>query len=66
MAEKKDTKKIGKATEKVAKETSREVNAWNVGFNKTNNPDGLVQRTLIIFKPDAVQRGIVGEILFSL
>lgn len=64
MAEKKDTKKkIGKATEKVAKETSREVNAWNVGFNKANNPDGLVQRTLIIFKPDAVQRGIVGEIL---
>ena len=23
----------------------------------------LVQRTLILFKPDAVQRGIVGEIL---
>jgi len=25
--------------------------------------DKLVQRTLIVFKPDAVQRGIVGEIL---
>ena len=24
---------------------------------------GIVERTLIIFKPDAVQRGIVGEIL---
>ena len=23
----------------------------------------LIQRTLILFKPDAVQRGIVGEIL---
>ena len=25
--------------------------------------DSLVQRTLVVFKPDAVQRGIVGEIL---
>jgi len=25
--------------------------------------DNLVQRTLILFKPDAVQRGVVGEIL---
>ena len=25
--------------------------------------DRLVQRTLIVFKPDAVQRGIVGQIL---
>ena len=65
MADKKATKakeqKIGKATAKVAEE--EKVNAFNVGFNKTNNPDGLIQRTLIIFKPDAVQRGIVGEIL---
>ena len=63
MADKKDAKKIGKATDKVAKEVTHEVNAWNIGFNKTNNPGGMIQRTLIIFKPDAVQRGIVGEIL---
>ena len=44
-------------------ESKKTVNAWNVGFTKENNPDGMVQRTLIIFKPDAVQRGIVGEIL---
>jgi nucleoside-diphosphate kinase len=64
MADKNDAKdkKIGKAAAKVAAE-EKVVNAWNVGFNKTNNPDGLIQRTLIIFKPDAVQRGIVGEIL---
>ena len=30
---------------------------------KDNMDDDLVQRTLIVFKPDAVQRGIVGEIL---
>ena len=62
MADKKEAKKIGKAVDKVAEETKKP-NAWNIGFNKTNNPDGLIQRTLIIFKPDAVQRGIVGEIL---
>lgn len=64
MADKNDAKdkKNGKAAAKVAAE-EKVVNAWNVGFNKTNNPDGLIQRTLIIFKPDAVQRGIVGEIL---
>lgn len=49
MAEKADNKK--------------DVNAYNIGFTKENNPDDLIQRTLIIFKPDAVQRGIVGEIL---
>ena len=66
MAEKKiaKDKKIGSATARVAKETKQaEVNAWNVGFTKANNPNDLIQRTLIIFKPDAVQRGIVGEIL---
>ena len=64
MADKKDAnKKIGKATSSVANKVTEGVNAWNVGFNKTNNPDNLIQRTLIIFKPDAVQRGIVGEIL---
>lgn len=47
--------------EKAEKKT--ETNAYNVGFTKENNPDGMIQRTLIIFKPDAVQRGIVGEIL---
>ncbi len=64
MADKKEDKdkKIGKAVEKAAKE-QKPVTAANVGFTKTNNPDGLIQRTLIIFKPDAVQRGIVGEIL---
>ena len=33
--------------------------------NPEKNPDlnGEVQRTLIIFKPDSVQRGIVGDIL---
>ena len=61
MADKKEAKKIGKAVDRVAADAK--VNAFNIGFNKTNNPDGLVQRTLIIFKPDAVQRGIVGEIL---
>ena len=44
-------------------EKKKETNAYNVGFTKENNPDGMIQRTLIIFKPDAVQRGIVGEIL---
>ena len=44
-------------------EKKKEVNAYNVGFTKENNPDDMIQRTLIIFKPDAVQRGIVGEIL---
>ena len=50
MADKNDAKdkKIGKAAAKVAAE-EKVVNAWNVGFNKTNNPDGLIQRTLIIF-----------------
>ena len=48
-------------TEKAEKK--KEVNAYNVGFTKENNPDDMIQRTLIIFKPDAVQRGIVGEIL---
>ena len=62
MADKKDVKKkIGKAVEKVAGE--KNVTAANVGFTKENNPNGLLQRTLIVFKPDAVQRGIVGEIL---
>ena len=51
--------------EKAAKaETNKpEVTAANIGFTKANNPNNLIQRTLIIFKPDAVQRGIVGEIL---
>ena len=64
MVDKKKTKekKIGKAAVKVADE-SVEVTAFNVGFTKANNPGNLIQRTLIIFKPDAVQRGIVGEIL---
>ncbi|MBR5418897.1 nucleoside-diphosphate kinase [Candidatus Saccharibacteria bacterium] len=61
MADKKEAKKIGKAVDRVAADAK--VNAFNIGFNKANNPDGLIQRTLIIFKPDAVQRGIVGEIL---
>ena len=47
----------------MAEKAEAKVNAFNVGFNPKNNPNGLVQRTLIIFKPDAVQRGIVGEIL---
>ena len=47
----------------MAEKAESKVTAWNIGFTKENNPDGLVQRTLIIFKPDAVQRGIVGEIL---
>ncbi len=64
MADKKvaKDKKIGKATAKVAEEVPV-VTAANVGFTKANNPGNLIQRTLIIFKPDAVQRGIVGEIL---
>ncbi len=64
MAEKKiaKDKKIGKAVEKVAEEVP-EITAANIGFTKANNPGNLIQRTLIIFKPDAVQRGIVGEIL---
>lgn len=62
MANTKDeNKKIGKAVEKVA--GGKEVTAANIGFTKENNPNGLLQRTLIVFKPDAVQRGIVGEIL---
>ena len=62
MTDKKDAKKkIGKATAKVASE--KNATAANIGFTKENNPDGLLQRTLIVFKPDAVQRGIVGEIL---
>ena len=47
----------------MAEKAEAKVNAFNIGFNSKNNPNGLVQRTLIIFKPDAVQRGIVGEIL---
>ncbi len=62
MADKKEAKKIGSAAKQVAAETKKPT-AWNIGFTKENNPDGLIQRTLIIFKPDAVQRGIVGEIL---
>ncbi|MBR1939156.1 nucleoside-diphosphate kinase [Candidatus Saccharibacteria bacterium] len=46
-----------------AEKSKTEVTAANIGFTKANNPNGLIQRTLIIFKPDAVQRGIVGEIL---
>ena len=33
--------------EKAEKKT--ETNAYNVGFTKENNPDGMIQRTLIIF-----------------
>lgn len=44
-------------------EEKSKVNAYNIGFTSKNNPNNLIQRTLIIFKPDAVQRGIVGEIL---
>ena len=62
MANTKDkNKKIGKAVEKAA--GGKDVTAANIGFTKENNPNGLLQRTLIVFKPDAVQRGIVGEIL---
>ncbi len=46
-----------------AEKTKAEPTAATIGFTKANNPNGLIQRTLIIFKPDAVQRGIVGEIL---
>ena len=35
----------------------------NVGDMPEREYDKLVQQTLIVFKPDAVQRGIVGEIL---
>ena len=59
---KEEKKKIGAATAKAVTET-KEVTAFSVGFTKENNPNGMIQRTLIVFKPDAVQRGIVGEIL---
>lgn len=63
MVKKQVRKKLGRAVKQVAGELAQEVTAANVGFSVKNNPDGRLQRTLIIFKPDAVQRGIVGEIL---
>ena len=50
MADKNDAKdkKIGKAAAKVAAE-EKVVNAWNVGFNKTNNPDGLIHPAYNLF-----------------
>ena len=48
MADKKEAKKIGNAAGKVANETKK-ATAWNIGFTQENNPDGLIQRTLIIF-----------------
>ncbi|MBR3164529.1 nucleoside-diphosphate kinase [Candidatus Saccharibacteria bacterium] len=56
-------KKIAKAVENVASEAEKKVTAANVGFTRANNPNGLIQRSLVLMKPDAVQRGIVGEIL---
>jgi len=56
MADKKDAKKT-------IKSEKPELKASTIGFTKENNPNNLIQRTLIVFKPDAVQRGIVGEIL---
>ena len=56
MADKKDAKKTTKSEKP-------ELKASTIGFTKENNPNNLIQRTLIVFKPDAVQRGIVGEIL---
>ncbi len=53
MADKKVEKKSGSKKEEVTAAT----------INMEDDPEALVQRTLIIFKPDAVQRGIVGEIL---
>ena len=54
MADKNDAKdkKIGKAAAKVAAE-EKVVNAWNVGFNKTNNPDSLCG--LPVMQADDVQ-----------
>ena len=52
------------ADKKVAEKASakkEEITAANIGLD--DNPDSMIQRSLIIFKPDAVQRGIVGEIL---
>ena len=52
------------ANKKAAEKTDvekKEITAANIGLDGEQN--SLVQRTLIIFKPDAVQRGIVGEIL---
>lgn len=50
-----------KKAEQKAEAKKAEVTAANIYLDKKNDP--MVQRTLIIFKPDAVQRGIVGEIL---
>lgn len=53
MADKKVEKKSGSKKEEATAAT----------INMEDDSEALVQRTLIIFKPDAVQRGIVGEIL---
>ena len=50
-----------KKAEQKAEAKKAEVTAANIYLDEKNDP--MVQRTLIIFKPDAVQRGIVGEIL---
>lgn len=50
-----------KKAEQKAEAKKAEVTAANIYLDKEK--DKMVQRTLIIFKPDAVQRGIVGEIL---
>ena len=50
-----------KKAEQKAEVKKAEVTAANIYLDKNNDP--MVQRSLIIFKPDAVQRGIVGEIL---
>lgn len=55
---------LAKKDQPVSKKTTKvEITAANIGLKQDDDPDDLVQRTLIIFKPDAVQRGIVGEIL---
>lgn len=56
-------KRMALAAKRVANDLSRKVTAANVGLTEHDLSEGMVQRTLIIFKPDAVQRGIVGEIL---
>ena len=50
-----------KKVEKKSETKKEAVTAANIYLDKEK--DKMVQRTLIIFKPDAVQRGIVGEIL---
>ncbi len=49
--------------EKEAKAKAKKEAPCAATIGLEGSEDSLVQRTLIIFKPDAVQRGIVGEIL---